>query len=130
MSQVYSSSGNPQNTKEIITCMVDTKTTMKSFAVFFLVALIPLAVMAEESLGCNICGCDNCTFGFPQGVVWFVYNNKQEKRPCLLLQQQVENPNIYNRTYCHNVIWKQAFDVCQCYDKNYPEVLLSDLPGK
>lgn len=30
---------------------------------------------------CNICGCEDCTFADPLGVVSFIYNNKPEKRP-------------------------------------------------
>jgi len=95
---------------------------MKLYVLFLLVT----AVASEY--GCNICGCTNCTFANPTGVVNFVYDNKAEKRPCTLLQQQVENPTIYNRTYCHEVIWKQAYEVCLCYNVEDPDLLLSDIP--
>jgi len=97
---------------------------------YFLFLLITSVVSATEQYGCNICGCDNCTFANPRGVVNFVYDNKAEKRDCTLLQQQVENPTIYNRTYCHEVIWKEAYEVCLCYDVNNPDLLLSDIEGE
>lgn len=87
-------------------------------------------VACAKEYGCNICGCDNCTFADPQGVVNFVYDNKAEKRPCTLLQQQVENPNIYNRTYCHEVLWRKAYEVCMCYNEDEPDLFLSDIPGE
>jgi len=85
--------------------------------------------VSGQNFGCNLCGCDNCAFGDPQGVVNFIYDNKLEKRPCVLLQQQVENPTIYNRTYCQTEIWKKAFAVCSCFNTD-TDVLLSDIPGE
>ena len=108
-----------------------TKMVSSPWKLFFLAsAFANMLVASGEEFGCNICGCDNCTFANPMGVVNFIYNNKIEKRPCTLLQQQVENPTIYNRTYCHEVIWKQAYDVCQCYNVNDLDTLLSDIPGE
>ena len=78
---------------------------------------------------CNLCGCENCTMGTPEGVVKFVYMNETEKRPCMLLQQDVENPTIYNRAYCHDVLWRQTYDVCGCYHNDHPRLLLKDIPG-
>ena len=78
---------------------------------------------------CNICGCKDCKIADSLGVVWFTYDNKQEKRPCLQLQQEVENPNIYNTTYCKSTIWKNAFEPCLCYNVYTPEMILSDIPG-
>ena len=98
---------------------------MKLFLLFLLAT-----VSAAQQYGCNICGCDNCTFANPTGVVNFVYDNKAEKRPCTLLQQQVENPTIYNRTYCHETIWKKAFEVCMCYSLAQPDIFLSDIEGE
>lgn len=86
-------------------------------------------VGVEAELICNICGCDDCTFADPLGVVSFVYMNKAEKRPCQQLQQEVENPTIYNTTYCHDVIWRKAFEPCLCYNENFPDLLLRDIPG-
>ena len=77
---------------------------------------------------CNICGCVGCDFVNPIGVVWFTYKNKQEKRPCQQLQQEVNNPTIYNTTYCKTVIWKAAYEPCQCV--NYEGDLLTDIEGE
>ena len=101
---------------------------MKSIIFFLLGVASFTSVSAKKSI-CNICGCENCTFADPLGVVNFVYDNKPEKRPCQQLQQEVENPTIYNTTYCHSVIWKAAFEPCICYNENAPDVLLTDIEG-
>lgn len=85
-------------------------------------------VAGQTEFVCNICGCVNCTIGDLQGVVDFVYNNEQENRPCGLLQQDVETPAIYNTTYCQNVIWREAFEPCLCFNSN--GVFLSEIPGE
>ena len=77
---------------------------------------------------CNICGCKGCDFVNPIGVVWFTYDNKWEKRPCQQLQQEVNNPTIYNTTYCQDVIWRAAFEPCMCVNANGD--LLEDIPGE
>ena len=84
----------------------------------------------SPAYACNICGCNDCTFADPSGVVSFIYQNKEEKRPCALLQQEVENPTIYNYTYCRETIWREAYDVCSCYHIDYPDIPLSEIPGK
>ena len=95
-----------------------------------MVALSPQSRELKRDLPCNICGCEDCTFADPLGVVNFIYNNKPEKRPCQMLQQDVQNPTIYNTTYCRDVIWRAAFEPCLCYNENFPDVLLLEIPGK
>ena len=84
----------------------------------------------EPQAGCNICGCDNCTYADPLGVVSFLYNGRLEKRPCAQLQQEAQNPTIYNFTYCRDVIWRRAYEACYCYHTGFPDYLLLDIPGK
>ena len=102
---------------------------LKSTLFFLLWASSLNFVFGVKNYRCNICGCENCTIADPVGVVNFMYDNKAEKRPCLQLQQEVENPTIYNTTYCKEVIWRAAFEPCLCYNVNAPDVLLSDIDG-
>lgn len=82
---------------------------------------------AAETFGCNICGCEGCTFTNPTGVVSFLYgpNNTQEKRPCNQLQQEVEDETLYNRTFCLAHIPAAAVGPCRCVTPDGD--LISDL---
>jgi hypothetical protein len=83
--------------------------------------------VTAATFGCNICGGVNFTFLNSLGVVTFDYGeeNKQEKRPCQQLQQEVEDPTIYNRTFCLTHIPTAAMEPCRCV--NTEGELLTDL---
>lgn len=49
----------------------------------------------EGAAVCNICGCEDCIIGFPQGTVRFVTDDGVSRQfPCEQLQQIVANPTI------------------------------------
>ena len=98
---------------------------------FFVCALVStLTSPVAAQFLCNICGCEGCTYGYSRGVVNFVFQGKAEKVDCLQLQQQVENPTIFGTEFCRTVIWKAAVEPCKCYDPQYPDYLLEEIPGE
>ena len=100
---------------------------MKYLVIFFELFFVLYSVSAQP-YECNICGCTNCQIEDPSAVVNFEYKGAPMKRPCQQLQQEAEFPTKINRDYCHDTLWKLAYEICRCVNEDGD--LLSDIPGK
>ena len=91
---------------------------------YLLLALFSIAVfVAQAQPGspgkCNICGCPDCEYLVPEGVVGFYYD--PHERPyqftCHQLQWKMDNSIAIDQDFCKTNIPPAAWEPCKCVNK-------------